>query len=122
MNHNLWLLKHWPKEDQPNLDPVIYCLEEEFNEEQAKKVLKANEKPDYLAVLVEIVGFDTFQECLEAVNGPEPLPAILQTEDNTNKLMYKGKAYYFPRMTLLPVPTTNKFSFLFNLKKLGEPK
>lgn len=39
MNHNLWLLKHWPKEDQPNLDPVIYCLEEEFNEEQAIKVL-----------------------------------------------------------------------------------
>lgn len=72
MNHNLWLLKHWPKEDQPNLDPVIYCLEEEFNEEQAIKVLKANEKPDYLAVLVEIVGFDTFQECLEAVNGPNP--------------------------------------------------
>lgn len=122
MNHNLWLLKHWPKEDQPNLDPIIYCLEEEFNEEQAIKVLKANEKPDYLAVLVEIVGFDTFQECLEAVNGPEPLPAELQTEDNTDKLMYKGKAYYFPRMILFPVPTTNKFNFLFKLKKLGEPK
>ena len=122
MNRNLWLLKHWPKEDQPNLDPVIYCLEEEFNEEQAIKVLKANEKPDYLAVLVEIVGFDTFQECLEAVNGPEPLPAKLQTEDNTDKLMYKGKAYYFPRMILFPVPATNKFNFLFKLKKLGEPK
>ena len=118
MNHNLWLLKHWPKEDQPNLDPIIYCLEEEFNEEQALKVLKANEKPDYLAVLVEIVGFDTFQECLEAVNGPEPLPA----EDNTDKLIYKGKAYYFPRMILFPVPTTNKFNFLFKIKKLGEPK
>lgn len=62
MNHNLWLLKHWPKEDQPNLDPIIYCLEEEFNEEQALKVLKANEKPDYLAVLVEVDGFDTFQQ------------------------------------------------------------
>lgn len=122
MNHNLWLLKHWPKEDQPNLDPVIYCLEEEFNEEQALKVLKASEKPGYLAVLMKADSFDTFQECLEAVNGPEPLPAKLQTEDNTNKLMYKGKAYYFPRMALYPIPETNKFSFLFNLKKSGEPK
>lgn len=122
MNHNLWLLKHWPKEDQPNLDPVIYCLEEEFNEEQALKDLKASEKPGYLAVLMKADSFDTFQECLEAVNGPEPLPAKLQTEDNTNKLMYKGKAYYFPRMALYPIPETNKFSFLFNLKKSGEPK
>lgn len=115
MIHNLYLIKHYPKEDQPNLDPVIYCLEEEYNEEQALKDLKASEKPGYLTVLTEMDGFDTFEECLEAVNRPEPLPKKLQTEDRTNKLMYKGKTYYFPGMIICRVPESNMFSLLFSL-------
>ena len=95
--------------------PVIYCLEEEYNEEQALKDLKASEKPGYLAVLMEMDGFDTFQECLDAVNGPEPLPQKLQTEDRTNKLMYKGKTYYFPSMIICRVPESNMFRLLFSL-------
>lgn len=121
MRHDIYLIKHWPKEDQPNLNPVIYCLEEEYNEEQALKDLKASEKPGYLAVLTEMDGFDTFQECLEAVNGPEPLPKKLQTEDRTNKLMYKGKAYYFPNTIICRIPESNTFGLLFSLETSGEP-
>lgn len=121
MIHNLYLIKHWPKKDQPNLNPVIYCLEEEYNEEQALKDLKASEKPGYLAVLTEMDGFDTFTECLEAVN-EDPLPKKLQTEDQTNKLMYKGKSYYFPNTIICRIPESNTFGLLFNLKKSGEPK
>lgn len=121
MRHSFFLLKYWPKNDElVNLDPVIYCFDDEFDEERAKADLKVSEKEGYISCLMGIDGFDTFEECLQSVDDSDSFSSKVWNEKNTNVLMYKGKSYYFPRMILCAVPESNRFSFLFNLRRLGE--
>lgn len=119
MNHEIWLLKHWPKKNHPNVNPIIYAIDKEYSEKEVINIINTNKKENYITTLAATDGYDTYQECLDMINNDTELKLLI---NQPIKLIYKEKTYYIPYIIPICIPKTKIFNLFFNMKPEEETK